>query len=61
MNELMFTQLWQVTLVGVVVLLITRLFAKNRPHLAHVLWVLVLLKCVTPPVFSSPVLSLIHI
>ena len=55
MNELMFIQLWQVTLVGVVVLLITRLFAKNRPHLAHVLWVLVLLKCVTPPVFSSPV------
>ena len=30
------------------------LLAKDRPHLAHALWALVLLKCLTPPVFASP-------
>ena len=52
-SSLLWTQLWQVTVVAVVVFLCVRTFAKNRPHLAHALWVLVLLKCITPPVFSS--------
>ncbi|MHC4399394.1 MAG: M56 family metallopeptidase [Planctomycetota bacterium] len=47
-------QLWQVTLLIAAVALVTRLFARNRPHLAYVLWLLVLVKCVTPPVWSSP-------
>ncbi len=55
MNEvhsLLWTQLWQVTIVVVFVLLAVKLLARKRPHLAHALWILVLLKCVTPPVFS---------
>ena len=48
------TQVWQLTLLIAVVALLTRVFARNRPHLAHVLWLVVLIKCVTPPLLSSP-------
>lgn len=48
------TQCWQVTALIAVVWLINRTFARNRPHLASVLWLVVLIKCVTPPVWSSP-------
>ena len=46
-------QSFQLTIVAGVVWLITSLWASNRPHLAHALWVLVLIKCVLPPI-SSP-------
>lgn len=49
-----FSQAWQVTALIVVVLIATRLLAKNRPHLAYALWLVVLVKCVTPPFVSSP-------
>ena len=52
--SLLITQIWQVTLLIGVVWIVSRLFASNRPHLAHALWMLVLLKCLTPPVWSSP-------
>lgn len=52
-TRLAWVQLWQVTLLIVVVALTTRLAARNRPYLAHALWLVVLLKCVTPPVLSS--------
>lgn len=45
---------WQVTLLILVVGLIARTFGPKRPHLASVLWLVVLLKCMTPPVWSSP-------
>ena len=51
---LLITQTWQVTLLIVIVWSTTRLFAKDRPHLAHILWALVLIKCLTPPLWSSP-------
>ena len=44
----------QLTLLASLVWCIAKLFAKNRPHLAHALWILVLIKCVIPPVWSSP-------
>jgi len=53
-SGLLMTQAWQITLLIAVTLLITRYLARNRPHLAHVLWVVVLLKCVTPPLWQSP-------
>ncbi len=52
--ELLVTQTCQVTLVGLVVSLLVRWFAHDRPHFAHAMWVLVLMKCVTPPLWSSP-------
>ena len=47
-------QAWQVTLLIVVVAAINRWAGKSRPHLAHALWLVVLMKCVTPPIWSSP-------
>ena len=48
------TQTLQVTLLAGLVFGLTKLFAKDRPHLAHALWALVLLKCLTPPIIASP-------
>ncbi|MEZ6118340.1 MAG: M56 family metallopeptidase [Pirellulaceae bacterium] len=45
----------QVTLLAIVVGLLVRIFATDRPRLAHALWALVLLKCITPPLVSSPI------
>jgi beta-lactamase regulating signal transducer with metallopeptidase domain len=33
---------------------VTRLFCRRRPHLEYVLWLLVVLKSLTPPIWSSP-------
>lgn len=48
------TQLWQVTLLVLAVAILVRLVARNRPHLAYALWLVVLVKCVIPPLFASP-------
>ena len=51
---LAWTQLWQVAVLIAVVALLVRMVAANRPHLAFALWLVVLLKCITPPLWSSP-------
>ena len=51
---LAWSEVWQVTVLIVVVAAVSRLAARRRPHLAYALWLLVLLKCLTPPVWSSP-------
>ena len=51
---LAWSQIWQVTALAIVVGIVTRLACRRRPHLAYVLWMLVLLKCLTPPLWSSP-------
>ena len=50
----LFSQICQVTAVAIVVWIVTRILASDRPHLAHVLWMLVLIKVLTPPIWSSP-------
>ena len=52
-GELAVAQLWQVTLLAVVVGLVVRLGCRHRPHLAYLLWMIVVLKCLTPPLVSS--------
>jgi beta-lactamase regulating signal transducer with metallopeptidase domain len=52
--HLAWAQLWQVTLVITVAALVTRLAGRNRPHLAHLIWLVVLIKSLTPPLWSSP-------
>ncbi len=51
---LAWSQIWQVTALAIVVGIVTRLVCRRRPHLAYALWMLVLLKCLTPPLWSSP-------
>ncbi|HLJ11322.1 MAG TPA: M56 family metallopeptidase [Planctomycetaceae bacterium] len=53
-GRLAWAQLWQVTLVAVGVAFVTGLFCRRRPHLAYMLWMLVLAKSLTPPVWTSP-------
>lgn len=48
------SQFWQVTVLVVVVGITARLCCRRRPHLAYALWMLVLLKCLMPPLWSSP-------
>lgn len=48
------SQAAQVAALVLVVAVVVRFVARNRPHLAHLLWLLVLVKCITPPLWSSP-------
>ncbi|MEX2027419.1 MAG: hypothetical protein WEH44_08960, partial [Pirellulaceae bacterium] len=53
-TRIAWAQCWQVTLLIVGVWLLLRAVGQNRPHLACALWLVVLLKCITPPLVSSP-------
>lgn len=55
LSNLALTQLGQLTLLIMLVGLAHRLLAERAPMLTLWLWTLVLVKAVTPPVFSSPV------
>lgn len=46
-------QLWQVTLLILLVAALNRWFNRQRPHLSHLLWLVVLIKCITPPLWAS--------
>ncbi len=54
LGSLWFSQLWQVTLLLVFVVVVNVMLRKRRPHLATLLWLVLLVKCITPPIFSSP-------
>lgn len=54
LQQMAISQLWQLTALILVVGLLVHFFGRRRPHLAYVLWFVVLLKCVTPPIWSSP-------
>jgi uncharacterized protein (TIGR03067 family) len=51
---LAWSQLWQVTAVIVLVAVLARLARGSFPHLAYGLWMLAVIKCLTPPLWSSP-------
>jgi len=50
--SLLLTQTWQIAALAMIVAVVVKLAARNRPHLAHTLWILVLIKCVTPPLWG---------
>ena len=52
---LLIAQTWQVAAVALLAWIAVRILAADRPHLAHAIWALVLIKCMVPPVMSSPV------
>lgn len=54
LTQLAWAQLWQVTALALISLLLVRVFCRHRPHLAYVLLLLVVAKCLTPPIWSSP-------
>lgn len=52
--RLAWDHLWQLTVVIVVMGALVRLICRDRPRLAYMLWMLVILKALVPPVWSSP-------
>ncbi|GAB5406889.1 MAG: hypothetical protein Aurels2KO_51200 [Aureliella sp.] len=52
--DVLFAQAIQIAIVGLGAWLLFVCFARNRPHLSHALWGLVLIKCLTPPIVTSP-------
>jgi beta-lactamase regulating signal transducer with metallopeptidase domain len=52
--RLAWVQLWQVTVVALLSGAVVSLCARNRPRLAYALWMLVVVKSIVPPVWSSP-------
>ena len=54
LENLFWVQIWQVTALAIGVALFNRYALRNRPHFATLLWLVVLIKCVTPPVWNSP-------
>ena len=53
--ELLMAQCWQLTALIAITGLLGVTILKKRAHLMHVLWVIVILKSLTLPVWSSPV------
>ncbi len=54
-ESLLVRHLWQVSLLVVMVFIAAKYVCHHRPHFAYLLWVLVLLKAVTPPVIATPI------
>ena len=52
--SLAWSQIWQVTLLALAVGIAVTLGCRRRPHLAYVLWMLIIVKCLAPPLWSSP-------
>lgn len=47
-------QTWQIAVVGLFTAAAVATFGKRRPHLARVLWMIVMIKALTPPLWPSP-------
>jgi uncharacterized protein (TIGR03067 family) len=52
--RLAWVQIWQVTVVALLIGAVVRFFCRYRPRLAYALWMLVVVKSIVPPVWSSP-------
>lgn len=55
LGTLLLAQILQIAAVASTVWLITQTIARKHAHLCFVLWLVVLLKCVTPPLWASSV------
>ncbi|MDP6467696.1 MAG: M56 family metallopeptidase [Pirellulaceae bacterium] len=54
LQSLIWLQVWQVTLLVVVVGFVAVTTLRRRPHVAFLLWALLFVKCLMPPLWSSP-------
>jgi beta-lactamase regulating signal transducer with metallopeptidase domain len=52
--QLALTQIWQTAAVALAVGVVVLVIGRHRPHLAYLLWLVVLAKSLTPPIWSSP-------
>lgn len=54
MLPFVWTHIWQLALVSGLVWIVALIARKRHPHMVYLLWMLVLLKAVTPPIWLSP-------
>jgi len=54
-SEYLLTQSWQIALLAVIVGLITFALRNRSAHIRYLLWLIVLAKCLVPPMYSVPV------
>jgi beta-lactamase regulating signal transducer with metallopeptidase domain len=54
-SALVWTHIWQIGLLGCFVAIINLFLARRWPHLAYALWMVVLVKCIVPPIGNWPV------
>jgi uncharacterized protein (TIGR03067 family) len=52
--RLAWVQVWQVTVVALLMGAVVRFCCRERPRIAYALWMLVVVKSIVPPVWSSP-------
>jgi beta-lactamase regulating signal transducer with metallopeptidase domain len=52
--HLAWTQFWQIAVLTIVVAVVVQIVGRRRSHLSHLLWMLVIVKALTPPLWSSP-------
>ncbi|MEW4489377.1 M56 family metallopeptidase [Thalassoglobus sp. JC818] len=52
--ELLWTQLWQITLLIPVAIITVRTLTKHASHFSYAILLLILIKTITPPLWSSP-------
>lgn len=51
---LLCTQMWQIALLTLIVAVVVRLLSSRHGRLAYWMWLLVVIKCVTPPIWGHP-------
>ena len=54
------SQMWQVTIVVLIIGAIARVCCRNRPRLAYALWMLVVIKAIVPPYWRLDSTTLIE-
>ncbi len=52
---LAWTQTWQILAVAIIAASLAWAIGKRHPHMSYLLWMLVLVKALTPPVFVGPI------
>ncbi|MHC4433200.1 MAG: M56 family metallopeptidase, partial [Planctomycetota bacterium] len=53
--DYLLSQSWQIAVITVLVALITFLLRNKSAHVRYLLWLIVLIKCLVPPLYSVPV------
>lgn len=52
--EMAWTQFWQIAVVVLLAIVFSLSVGKHRVHLSYLMWMLVLVKALTPPIWNSP-------
>ncbi len=55
LTRLLWTQFWQISLLLTIVAILTRTILRDRPRACNMLWLVTFAKCLTPPLWASPV------